>query len=109
MTKLKKIPSTILHAPLIHDSVTCFECKLRTKVGVGIHTTFISEILMGRISEYTKKLHNPCTWPVSGADGFKTISELSSEDIKEAISSGMMALQDAKKLKKEKEQKFLEP
>lgn len=97
MTKLKTVQSTMLRTPLIDDSVACFECKLRTKVDVGIHTIFIGEILMGYISEYIEKLYNLCTWPVRGVDGFKTISELTSKDIKEAISSGTIALKDAKR------------
>ncbi|MHA1687084.1 MAG: flavin reductase family protein [Candidatus Heimdallarchaeaceae archaeon] len=103
LTKLKMVPSTKLRTPLIDDSVACFECKLRAKVDVGIHTIFIGEILAGHVSEYTEKLYSLCTWPVKGANGFKTISEISNEDIKESISSSIIALKDAKELKNQKD------
>lgn len=45
-TGLKKIKARHVDAPLIADSVSCFECKVVNKLETGDHTIFIGEVLI---------------------------------------------------------------
>jgi len=80
-TGLKAIPSTEVKAPLIEDSVACFECKKSGSLISGDHTIFVGEVVAAHVSEkYSEKIYTTEGWHEKGAEGFKTIAEINGPD-----------------------------
>lgn len=59
-TGLKKLKAKYVKAPLIDNSVACFECKVVNKLETGDHTIFVGEILAAYVSDATeeRKIYN---------------------------------------------------
>ncbi|KKP27668.1 MAG: Flavin reductase domain protein FMN-binding protein [Parcubacteria group bacterium GW2011_GWA2_31_28] len=56
--KLKTLPSKKIKAPILKDSIACFECKVIKSVDGGDHTLFIGEIVESYVSERKDKVYN---------------------------------------------------
>ncbi|MBS3793116.1 flavin reductase, partial [Candidatus Bipolaricaulota bacterium] len=67
----------VVEAPLIEDSVACYECKKRGSFDAGDHTLFLGEIVATHVSEiHTQKIYTTEGWAKQGPEGFKTIAEI---------------------------------
>jgi len=56
--KLKILSSKKINAPILKDSVACFECRVINSIDSGDHTIFIGEIVMSYISDRKDKVYN---------------------------------------------------
>ncbi|MBS3787238.1 flavin reductase family protein [Candidatus Bipolaricaulota bacterium] len=76
-TNLETTPAAEINTPLIEDSVACFECKKSGSIESGDHTIFIGELSATHVSEkYTEKIYTTKGWHEKGAEGFKTLAEI---------------------------------
>ncbi len=79
-TNLTTVKAKEVNTPLIEDSVACFECKKRGSIDSGDHTIFVGEVVATHVSEkYTEKIYTTKGWHEKGAEGFKTIKEITGE------------------------------
>ena len=57
-TKLKTLPASKIKAPIITDSIACFECQVTKTLNLADHTLFVGEILVAWISGRKDKVYS---------------------------------------------------
>jgi flavin reductase (DIM6/NTAB) family NADH-FMN oxidoreductase RutF len=76
-TELETTPGIEVEAPLIEDSVACYECRKAGSLDTGDHTIYAGEVVAAHVSEdFTSSIYTTQGWHREGPDGFKTIEEV---------------------------------
>lgn len=75
-TDLEPEPAAQVEAPLVADTVACYECRAADSLAVGDHTLFTGEIVAGHVSDREAKLYNRGGFERRGTASFDPVSEI---------------------------------